>query len=186
MHLNTLATLIPFQPLPTPFLSPNTTLEPQIRSHPPLEILAINKTGLYLTSPTLRSLGERDEELVQEASSLSQDIVRQAREVGMTYVNLMEGVGTLLAELDVFASWGMVVACAGGDYVRPVLCGPGAPRQVVVVQGRHPLVEVQEMVQSYTPNDIFISQDASGVQIITGPNMVSPIIPILIYCLAYI
>eukprot|EP01031_Cornospumella_fuschlensis_P031007 gene31007-37474_t len=151
--------------------SPNTSLEPQIRSHPPLQILAINKTGLYLTSPTLRSLGERDEELAQEASSLSQDIVRQALEVGATYVNLMEGVGALLAELDVFAAWGAVVACAGGDYVRPVLCGPEAMRQAVVVQGRHPLVEVQETVQAYTPNDFFVSQDASGVQIITGPNM---------------
>ncbi|MBI4185963.1 MAG: DNA mismatch repair protein MutS [Chloroflexi bacterium] len=75
-------------------------------------------------------------------------------------------VASILAHLDVFSSLAEVAARYG--YVRPELTAGG---DIVIKEGRHPVVERSLPGGSFVPNDTRLSNDDAQVIILTGPNM---------------
>ncbi len=71
-----------------------------------------------------------------------------------------------IAVLDVLVSFAELAASRG--YVRPeVHIGD----EILIREGRHPVVETFDHQEPYVPNDVELNNDANQILIITGPNM---------------
>jgi len=75
-------------------------------------------------------------------------------------------VADTLAHLDVFSS--LAEVAVRYNYVRPELT---AGNEIVISQGRHPVVERSLVDTSFVPNDTYLSNDDAQLIILTGPNM---------------
>ncbi|MEW6348265.1 MAG: DNA mismatch repair protein MutS [Thermodesulfobacteriota bacterium] len=71
-----------------------------------------------------------------------------------------------MATLDVLVSLAELAASRG--YVRPEV-HPGD--EILIREGRHPVVETFDHQEPYVPNDVELNNDANQILIITGPNM---------------
>jgi len=71
-----------------------------------------------------------------------------------------------LANIDVFAALAEVAGCYG--YVRPKLT---ADNEIIISQGRHPVVERSLIDSGFVPNDTYLSNDDTQLVVLTGPNM---------------
>ena len=51
---------------------------------------------------------------------------------------------------------------------------PARPRDLEIVEGRHPVIELQEMAagsERFVPNDLFLDASTHNIVVLTGPNM---------------
>ena len=71
-----------------------------------------------------------------------------------------------IARLDVLTSFAVV--SVRGDYVRPVV---DVSDEIVIEDGRHPVVENMIPNDMFIPNDTYLDSKRHRVSIITGPNM---------------
>ena len=71
-----------------------------------------------------------------------------------------------LATLDVFIALGRIAS--EYQYCRPILTETG---ELVIKDGRHPVVERMSSVEQFIPNDTEINKKDSQILLITGPNM---------------
>ena len=73
-----------------------------------------------------------------------------------------------LAEVDVLASFAHLAAQR--NYCRPMFDDGG---DLEIVEGRHPVVEVQELAgaERFVPNDLFLNSTTHAILVLTGPNM---------------
>jgi DNA mismatch repair protein MutS len=79
-----------------------------------------------------------------------------------------------LAEVDVLASLAQVAAIR--NYCRPQFVTPieGEAGELEIVEGRHPVIEQQEMAggsERYVPNDLYLNASTHTILLVTGPNM---------------
>ncbi len=71
-----------------------------------------------------------------------------------------------LANIDVFAS--MAEVAARNNYVRPEL---NTGNEIIIKEGRHPVVERSLVDGTFVANDTCLSNDDAQLIILTGPNM---------------
>ncbi len=71
-----------------------------------------------------------------------------------------------LADIDVFSS--LAEVAVRHSYVRPELT---TDKELVILQGRHPVVERSLDEGSFVPNDTYLSNDDAQLIVLTGPNM---------------
>ncbi|MCL5958815.1 MAG: DNA mismatch repair protein MutS, partial [Chloroflexi bacterium] len=76
------------------------------------------------------------------------------------------GTAVALAHLDAFAA--LAEVAVRHTYVRPELNTSG---RIVIRNGRHPVVELALVEQSFVPNDAHLDPEESQLIILTGPNM---------------
>ncbi len=84
-----------------------------------------------------------------------------------------------LAEVDVLASLGHIAALR--NYCRPqfsssasTASADGDAGELEIVEGRHPVIEQQEMAggsERFVPNDLFLNSTTHTILLLTGPNM---------------
>jgi DNA mismatch repair protein MutS len=79
-----------------------------------------------------------------------------------------------LAEVDVLASLAHVAALR--NYCRPQFTAPveGDAGDLEIVEGRHPVIEQQEMAggsERFVPNDLYSNSTTHTILLLTGPNM---------------
>ncbi len=151
------------------FRTPKTDQEALFKSHKSLHIVSIQKNGIYLSCQELDSMNSEYVECIAEYDSCAAQVVGKALDTACTYLNLIESVGVLLAEIDVYASLATLAACSKGSYVRPVL-HPMGTGVIKLQDARHPCVELMDHV-NFIPNDYELIQGVSNFHIITGPNM---------------
>jgi DNA mismatch repair protein MutS len=75
-------------------------------------------------------------------------------------------VANVLANIDVFS--GLAEVAVRYNYVRPELA---EDNQIIINQGRHPVVERSLAQGSFVPNDTCLSSDDAQIIVLTGPNM---------------
>ncbi|MCH8865097.1 MAG: DNA mismatch repair protein MutS [Chloroflexi bacterium] len=102
------------------------------------------------------------ERIDQLETTLYQQICHQVAVYGDGILALADA----LAHIDVFSS--LAEVAIGGNYVRPELT---AGNEIVIKQGRHPVVERSLLDSSFVPNDSFLSCDDAQLIVLTGPNM---------------
>ncbi len=90
----------------------------------------------------------------------------QVREYVKERIREIQQTARLVAELDVLAS--LAEAAARGGYVRPAL---NTAREIVIRDGRHPVVEKLLKRELFVPNDTALNHRDCEIMIITGPNM---------------
>jgi DNA mismatch repair protein MutS len=79
-----------------------------------------------------------------------------------------------LAEVDVLASLAHIAALC--NYCRPQFTAPveGDAGDLEIVEGRHPVIEQQEMAggsERFVPNDLYSNSTTHTILLLTGPNM---------------
>jgi len=79
-----------------------------------------------------------------------------------------------LAEVDVLASLAHVAALR--NYCRPqfIASAEGGAGELEIVEGRHPVIEQQEMAggsERFVPNDLYLNSTSHTILLLTGPNM---------------
>src|SRR6266852_6277925 len=79
-----------------------------------------------------------------------------------------------LAEVDVLASMAYIAALR--NYCRPhfIASAEGGAGELEIVEGRHPVIEQQEMAggsERFVPNDLYLNSTSHTILLLTGPNM---------------
>jgi DNA mismatch repair protein MutS len=77
-----------------------------------------------------------------------------------------------LAEVDVLASLAHVAALR--NYCRPTLAESAEASEIEIIEGRHPVIEQQEMAggsDRFVPNDLYLNGTTHNIVLLTGPNM---------------
>jgi DNA mismatch repair protein MutS len=110
-----------------------------------------------------------------EAKVLRAEEERNAREEEL-FLALREGLkehlpeitraAEAVAEIDVLLSFADLAA--GSGYCRPVV---NAGRDIVIENGRHPVVERILGRHAFVPNDCRLSPEETQIALVTGPNM---------------
>jgi len=77
-----------------------------------------------------------------------------------------------LAEVDVLASLAHIATLR--NYCRPTFLESADSSEIEVVEGRHPVIEQQEMAggsERFVPNDLYLNGTTHNIMLLTGPNM---------------
>ncbi len=77
-----------------------------------------------------------------------------------------------LAEVDLLASLAHVATLR--NYCRPVFVESAEGSEIEIVEGRHPVIEQQEMAggsERFVPNDLYLNGSTHNIMLLTGPNM---------------
>jgi DNA mismatch repair protein MutS len=99
-------------------------------------------------------------------SELESDIFhRVCRQVATASERIL-AVANTLANIDVLSS--LAEVAVRYSYVRPKLT---TDNEIVITQGRHPVVERSLIDTSFVPNDTYLSNDDAQLVVLTGPNM---------------
>ncbi len=78
----------------------------------------------------------------------------------------IQKTASLLAELDVYYS--LATVASKNRYVRPEV---NDSDEIVIKEGRHPVVEQFVRDTYFVPNDVLLDTDKNRLMLITGPNM---------------
>jgi DNA mismatch repair protein MutS len=96
-------------------------------------------------------------------AELRTEVAKHARRIRQTAL--------ALAEVDVLASFAQVAA--NRAYCRPKFESAGGVLEIV--EGRHPVVEMQELSGAsgvrFVPNDVYLDGTTHAIIVLTGPNM---------------
>lgn len=133
--------------------------------------------GLYERKQTLANAErfitpelKEKEQLILNASEksveLEYELFCEVRNHLASHVGRLQKLAEQVAELDVLHSFAKV--SAEGQYVRPEV---HAGDEMIVVAGRHPVVEALSRDQEFIANDVNLNHDSRQVYLITGPNM---------------
>src|SRR6202040_2004446 len=77
-----------------------------------------------------------------------------------------------LAEVDVLASLAHVAALR--NYCRPKFVESAEASEIEIIEGRHPVIEQQEMAggsERFVPNNLYLNSTTHNIMLLTGPNM---------------
>ncbi len=99
-------------------------------------------------------------------SELETSIFRQVCHQVATTSERILALANALAELDVFSS--LAEVAVHHSYTQPELT---TGNEIVISQGRHPVVERSLVESEFVPNDTYLSNDEAQIIILTGPNM---------------
>jgi len=97
---------------------------------------------------------------------LEADIFRRVCRQIATASEPILATANALANLDVLSS--LAEVAVRHSYIRPRL---NTDDEIVITQGRHPVVERSLVDMSFVPNDTHLSNDGAQLIILTGPNM---------------
>ena len=102
----------------------------------------------------------------ERARQLEYDIFCRLRETVGEYLDAIQLSSAALARVDVLLS--LAETAQRHNYCRPVL---DDSRKLLIVNGRHPVIEQVQQHTSFVPNDTEMEEDTNRLIILTGPNM---------------
>lgn len=145
--------------------------EPKVRKQLNANYISLEtrKDGIKFTNAKLKRLSEQYIKLTDDYAATQRDLVGKVVEVTSTFLEVFEGAGSLIAELDVLLSFADLSVSSPSPYVRPLITSSDEG-DIILKESRHPCVEAQDGV-SFIPNDCLLARGKSWFQIITGPNM---------------
>jgi DNA mismatch repair protein MutS len=119
----------------------------------------------YIT-PELKDFEARVLRAEEERSLLEEELFLALREGLKAFLPGIVEAAEAVAEIDVLRSFAELAVSSG--YCRPAV---HTGREIVIENGRHPVVERMLGRHAFVPNDCRLSPDGPQVAIVTGPNM---------------
>jgi DNA mismatch repair protein MutS len=119
----------------------------------------------YIT-PELKEFESRVLRAQEERGAREEELFLALRESLKRHLPGIHAAAEGVAELDVLLSFADLAA--NGGYGRPLV---NEGRDIVIENGRHPVVEKILGRHAFVPNDCRLSPDGARLAIITGPNM---------------
>jgi DNA mismatch repair protein MutS len=101
----------------------------------------------------------------EKALALEQRLFAELVETAAGYIDRLQKLADVLANLDCLA--GLAYVAARRNYVRPDVTDSG---ELTIVDGKHPVL-AESLGSEFVPNDIELGGGKGDVMIITGPNM---------------
>jgi DNA mismatch repair protein MutS len=123
------------------------------------------------TTPELKEYESKVLDAQEKIVEIERRLFAELRTEVATHARRIRQTALALAEVDVLASFAHIAA--NRAYCRPQFeAGPGV---LEIVEGRHPVVEMQELNGTsgvrFVPNDVYLDGTAHAIIILTGPNM---------------
>ncbi len=97
---------------------------------------------------------------------LEMEIFHKLRENLLEVITRIQETANHIAVLDVLQSFADIAVKQ--NYVRPVVHDGD---EILIREGRHPVVESMDLRTPYVPNDVVMNNEKDQILIITGPNM---------------
>lgn len=129
------------------------------------KVLGMKQRVMNFTCHELKELVRKYDEVQEEYSEKQDELVVKVLEIVSTYHPILEQISVIISQLDVLSAFAMV--SSEYRYVKPNVSRDG---KMVLIDSRHPLIEVQDPQQCISNNCKMIKGE-SNMQIITGPNM---------------
>lgn len=119
----------------------------------------------YIT-PELKEKESIILEAEEKSKILEYDLFIQVREQVKTYIKRIQSLAQAVSEIDVLYAFAKV--SEDHNYVKPIYHQDS--QEVLIEDGRHPVVEKVMNEQAYVPNTVHLDND-TDILLITGPNM---------------
>ena len=119
-------------------------------------------------TPELKDLENRILGAEERAKALEMKLFSELRDFALTYTDRIQKAANSLADIDALAS---LAECARiNNYVRPHIFDDD---RLVIIAGRHPVLDVTMDAGTFVPNDINLNRETlpQRMMLITGPNM---------------
>ena len=132
-------------------------------------MIETRKDGIKFKSEKLDELNEKFFKYKESYEQTQKTVVDDVLKITSGYLDMLQVLNNLIAELDVYVSFAQVALSSQNEYIRPKL-HPLGSGILKLTDSRHPCLELQEGI-NFIPNDAEFVKGEKEFCILTGPNM---------------
>ncbi len=124
------------------------------------------------TTPELKEYEAKILDAQEKIVEIERRLFTQLRTAIAAEAKRIRQTALALAEVDVLASMAQLAALR--NYCRPAFAEASNSGELEIIEGRHPVIEQQEMAggtERFVPNDLYLNGGTHNILLLTGPNM---------------
>ena len=124
------------------------------------------------TTPELKEYEARILDAQEKIVEIERRLFTELRTAIASEAKRIRQTALALAEVDVLAA--LAHSAALRNYCRPQFVASGDAGDLEIIEGRHPVIEQQEMAggsERFVPNDLYLNSTTHTILLLTGPNM---------------